>query len=306
MNGLLLIDKPEGVTSFDVVRQVRRLCQVRRVGHAGTLDPLATGVLPVAVGWTTRLIEYLMAGDKSYRATLKMGAFTDTQDCEGQILEEKEWQHVDRDSFDEAIEGFMGEIDQLPPMYSALKKDGKPLYQLARQGIEVERQPRRIRIHSIVVDDFAPPFVTFTVCCSKGTYVRTLCHDLGQKLNCGAHMTALRRLSCGRFDTSQSHTLETLQELASQGVPFPLLTPAEVLSDWPALTVSGAVLGRLQDGVAPDMKDFDVSVLGAGDQVRFLAEDQLVAIARYVPGGLGKRPGDFEIIKVFPLVRENV
>jgi len=305
MNGILVIDKPQGVTSFDIVRQVRRLCKVRRVGHAGTLDPLATGVLPVAVGWATRLIEYVMADDKSYQATLKMGSFTDTQDAEGQVLEEREWQHVDRAALDEAILGFTGKIEQMPPMYSALKKDGKPLYQLARQGIEVERQPRSIQIDSFVIDNFAPPYVTFTVRCSKGTYVRTLCHDLGHKLNCGAHMTALRRLSCGSFDTSVSHTLEELQDLVAQGKPLPFLTPVEVLSGWPTLSVSGAVLSRLQDGVAPDMADFDVSGLVAGDRVCFLAEAALVAIAHFAPGGHGKRAGDFELIKVFPLDRNE-
>jgi tRNA pseudouridine55 synthase len=186
-------------------------------------------------------------------------------------------------------------------MYSALKKNGKPLYLLARQGVEVERQPRSLRIDTLVIDDFAPPFVTFTVRCSKGTYVRTLCHDLGQKLDSAAHMIALRRLSCGHFDTSASHTLDELQELVEQDKPLPLLTPAEVLADWPALVVSGEVLGRLQDGVAPGMADLDISALSAGDRVCFLAEDNLVAVANFTPGGLGKRPGDFEIIKVFPL-----
>jgi tRNA pseudouridine55 synthase len=301
MNGVLIIDKPQGKTSFDIVRQVRRLCKTRRVGHAGTLDPLATGVLPVAVGWATRLVEYMMAGDKIYQTTLKLGAATDTQDSEGRILEEKAWQHVDRAALDKAVASFIGEIEQLPPMYSALKKNGKPLYLLARQGVEVERQPRSLRIDTLVVDDFSPPFVTFTVRCSKGTYVRTLCHDLGQKLDSAAHMIALRRLSCGHFDTSASHTLDELQELVEQDKPLPLLTPAEVLADWPALVVSGEVLGRLQDGVAPDMVGLDVSALSVGDRVCFLAEDSLVAVANFTPGGLGKRPGDFEVIKVFPL-----
>jgi tRNA pseudouridine55 synthase len=305
MNGVLIIDKPQGQTSFDIVRQVRRLCKTRRVGHAGTLDPLATGVLPVAVGWATRLVEYMMAGDKTYQATLKLGAATDTQDSEGEILEEKEWRHVNRAGLDKAIAGFIGEINQLPPMYSALKKDGKPLYHLARQGIEVERQLRSLRIDSLVVDNFTPPFVTFTVRCSKGTYVRTLCHDLGHELNSAAHMTSLRRLSCGHFKTSASHTLEELQELVEKGSPLPLLTPAEVLADWPALVVSGEVLGRLQDGVAPDMAGLDVSALSAGDRVCFLADDSLVAVASFTPGGFGKRPGDFEIIKVFPLPEDN-
>jgi len=305
MNGVLVIDKPQGMTSFDIVRQVRRWGKIRRVGHAGTLDPLATGVLPVAVGWATRLVEYMMAGDKTYRATLKLGATTDTQDSEGQILEEKDWQHVDRASFDEAVAGFVGDIEQMPPMYSALKKDGKPLYQLARQGIEVERQLRPVRINSLEVDNFSPPYITFTVACSKGTYVRTICHDIGETLNCGAHMTALRRLSCGQFDETVSYTLDELQELMDQGKSLPLLSPAEALADWPALTISGAVLGRLQDGVAPDMAEVDVTGLAAGDRVRFLAANNLVAVAHFTPGGHGKRPGDFEVIKVFPLVGDD-
>ena len=301
MNGVLVIDKPQGITSFDVVRQVRRLCKVRRVGHAGTLDPLATGVLPVAVGWATRLIEYVMADDKCYQATLKMGSFTDTQDSEGQILEEKDWQHVDRDAFDAALAGFQGTIQQLPPMFSALKKDGQPLYKLARQGIEVEREPRSITIESLVIDEFAPPYITFTVRCSKGTYVRTLCHDLGQKLNCGAHMTALRRLACGQFDVTVSHTPNEIQALVEQGKPLPLLSLADALSKWPTLSVTGASLGKLQDGVAPSMADFDVTGLKAGDRVRFLSDGTLVAIGNFAPGGHGKRPGDFELTKVFPL-----
>ncbi|RLB67039.1 MAG: tRNA pseudouridine(55) synthase TruB [Deltaproteobacteria bacterium] len=305
MNGVLVIDKPQGMTSFDIVRQVRRWGKIRRVGHAGTLDPLATGVLPVAVGWATRLVEYMMAGDKTYQATLKLGATTDTQDSEGQILEEKDWQHVDRASFDEAVTGFVGDIEQMPPMYSALKKDGKPLYQLARQGIEVERQLRPVRINSLEVDNFSPPYITFTVACSKGTYVRTICHDIGETLNCGAHMTALRRLSCGQFDETVSYTLDELQELMDQGKSLPLLSPAEALADWPALTISGAVLGRLQDGVAPDMAEVDVTGLAAGDRVRFLAANNLVAVAHFTPGGHGERPGDFEVIKVFPLVGDD-
>jgi tRNA pseudouridine55 synthase len=301
MNGILIIDKPQDVTSFDMVRQTRRWCKTRRVGHAGTLDPLATGVLPIAVGLATRLVEYMMAGEKTYQATLKLGASTDTQDSEGQSLETKDWQHVDREAFDAAISGFLGPIQQLPPMFSALKKDGQPLYKLARQGIEVERQPRSITIESLVVDEFAPPYVTFTVRCSKGTYVRTLCHDLGQKLNCGAHMSALRRLACGQFDVKVSYTPDEIQELVDQGKPLPLLSPADALADWPTLSVAGPLLDRLQDGVAPSMADLDVSGLNAGDRVRFLSDGTLVAIANFSPGGHGKRPGDFELTKVFPL-----
>lgn len=302
MNGVLIIDKPQGVTSFDMVRQTRRWCQTRRVGHAGTLDPLATGVLPVAVGWATRLVEYMMAGEKTYQATMKLGASTDTQDSEGQVLEERNWQHVDRQMLDEAIIGFVGQIDQLPPMYSALKKDGKPLYELARKGIEVERQTRSIRVESLVIDEVALPYITFTVRCGKGTYVRTLCHDLGAKLNCGAHMTALRRLACGQFDTTVSHTPDELKSLVDQGKPLPLMSPAEALANWPSLAVSGILLDKLKDGVAPPMDSFDVAGLTAGDQLCFMAEGQLLAVANFAPGGSGKRPGDFEIVKVFPLL----
>lgn len=311
MNGVLVIDKPQGMTSFDIVRQVRRWSNVRRVGHAGTLDPLATGVLPVAIGWATRLVEYMMSGDKTYQATLKLGTVTDSQDSEGQTLKENDWRHVDRAALDGAIEAFVGDIDQLPPMYSALKKNGKPLYLLARQGIDVEREFRQVRIESLVINNVSLPYVTFTVRCSKGTYVRTICHDLGQKLGCGAHLTALRRLSCGQFDVMASHTLQELQERMELGRPLPLLSPAEVLADWPGLNVDGTVLKRLQDGVAPDMAALNDAELGAaqldtGDQIRFLADGDLVAIARFSPGGHGKRSGDFEVIKVFPLAGADV
>jgi len=303
MNGVLIINKPAGMTSFDVVRQVRRMTKTRRVGHAGTLDPMATGVLPVAVGTATRLIEYLMAGDKTYRATLKLGSVTDTQDSEGQVLKEKPWESVDRESINSAVENFVGEIEQLPPMYSALKKDGQPLYKLARQGLEVEREPRKVHVKSLFVDEFSPPYMTFTVDCSKGTYVRTLCHDIGQMLGCGAHMTDLRRLTCGRFTLATSHPLEALEGLSEQGRSLPLLSLAEALADWSTLKVDGLILERLQNGVAPYMADLVGDEPVAGDKVRFVADETLVAVASYAPGGHGKRPGDFELLKVFPLVR---
>ncbi|MBW2510491.1 MAG: tRNA pseudouridine(55) synthase TruB [Deltaproteobacteria bacterium] len=305
MNGLLIIDKPAGMTSFDVVRQVRRMTKTRRVGHAGTLDPMATGVLPVAVGTATRLIEYLMAGDKAYRATLKLGSATDTQDSDGQVIEEKSWQDVDLASFSAAVENFIGDFEQLPPMYSALKKDGQPLYKLARQGIEVEREPRMVHVESLTINEFSPPYMTFTVACSKGTYVRTICHDIGQILGCGAHMTDLRRLSCGRFDLAASHPLQVYKELSEQGRALPFLSLADILADWKALTVDGVILERLQNGVAPHMADLEGDEPVAGDKVRLIAEDKLVAIARYTPEDESKRSGDFELLKVFPLVDDQ-
>lgn len=305
MNGVLVIDKPAGVSSFDMVRQVRRWCRTRRVGHAGTLDPMATGVLPVAVGSATRLVEYLMAGEKVYRATLRLGVVTDTQDAEGQVVAEKPWQSIDRTDFNAIAAAFIGTTEQLPPMYSALKKDGKPLYQLARQGIEVERQTRKVEIESLVVDDFALPDVTITVRCSKGTYVRTLCHDIGERLGCGAHMTSLRRLACGHLDLAASHSPQDLQALAEQDSPLPLLSPADTLADWTALQVEGAVLARLLNGVAPKSEELIGTQPAVGERIKFLVDDALVAIANYTPGGCGKRPGDFELLKVFPLVEDK-
>ena len=305
MNGILVIDKPQGMTSFDVVRKVRRLCKTKRVGHAGTLDPLATGVLPVAVGWATRLVEYMMEGEKVYQAGLRLGATTDTQDAEGKVLQQRDWHGIDRATFEQTAGSFVGSIEQLPPMYSALKKDGKPLYKLARQGVEVDRELRQVKIESLSVDAFDPPDVTITVRCSKGTYIRTLCHDLGERLGCGAHMTSLRRMACGTFNIEACHTLTELKALAEQGKKIPLLRPAEALSDWPSINLSGDPLKRLQDGVAPDMSALEMDGISEDDKVKFMAREQLVAVARFVPGGFGKRAGDFELLKVFPLAEKE-
>lgn len=188
MNGLLLVDKPGGMTSFDVVRKVRRWSGTRQVGHCGTLDPSAVGVLPVAIGSATRLVEYLMTGSKEYVATLRLGTVTDTQDGDGQVLETHPWQSIDRQALEAAVAGFIGTIQQVPPMYSALKRAGVPLYRLARQGVDVEREPREVSIESIEIIEVALPDVILRIACGKGTYIRTLCHDLGQLLGCGAHI----------------------------------------------------------------------------------------------------------------------
>jgi tRNA pseudouridine55 synthase len=210
MNGILLIDKPQGMTSHDVVRRVRRLLRTRRVGHTGTLDPLATGVLPVAVGEATRIVQFLMEGDKTYRAVLKLGEITTTQDAEGEVLERRPVEGITVEAVIAAARSFAGVIHQLPPMYSALKKDGVPLYRLARQGIEVERESREVRIDRLQILDVDLPLVTLEVDCSKGTYVRTLCHDLGLALGTGAHLVALRRTRSGSFTEADCVKLEQL------------------------------------------------------------------------------------------------
>lgn len=301
MNGLLLVDKPCGITSFEVVRKVRRWCGTRQVGHCGTLDPSATGVLPVAVGSATRLVEYLMAGDKEYVATLRLGTVTDTQDGDGQILATQPWDHVDRQALETALAGFVGEIRQVPPMHSALKRDGVPLYRLARQGVHVEREPRPVRIDAIEILAVALPDVTLRVTCGKGTYIRTLCHDLGQALGCGAFMATLRRTRCGQFGIDQCHSVARLEGLAAAGTPLPLVDSAAALADWPGLQVRPAAVPRLANGVAPRLEEVaGAEGLCPDAPVRLLVGEALAAVGRYLPGGCNGRPGDFELWKVFP------
>ena len=212
MNGVVVIDKQQGVTSHDVVGMLRKRFGTRRVGHTGTLDPLATGVLPVCIGNATRAADMLTESDKRYTAVLELGKRTDTLDIEGEVLEEKPVT-VSADEVRECIEGFVGEQEQLPPMYSAIKQNGKKLYELAREGKEVKREPRHINIYSIDIVDIKLPMVTIDVFASKGTYIRSLCDDIGQRLGCGAVMTALRRTESAGFKIDEAYTIEALDAL---------------------------------------------------------------------------------------------
>lgn len=302
MNGLLLVDKPGGLTSFDVVRRIRRLCATRRVGHCGTLDPLATGVLPVAVGTATRLVEYLMAGDKVYEAVLRLGVVTDTQDATGAVLAEASYAGVTLAAVEESLAALTGTILQLPPMYSAIKQHGTPLYKLARQGVDVAREPRAVEIRGIELLSYSPPLISLRVNCGKGTYIRTVCHDLGQRLGCGAHLTALRRTRCGAFDAGRCLSPDALEALASNHRPLPWLSCAEALADWPTITVSPVARERLANGVPPRAAEVEgLSAVTPGAMVALQLAGTLAAIATYAPerGGEG-RPGDFTLIKVFP------
>ncbi len=198
--GVFLVDKPAGVTSFSIVQRVRRALHIKKVGHAGTLDPFATGLLVVCAGRAaTRIIQQLMGGDKEYLATLKLGIATDTYDLEGNIVFQKPVRGVDREKVEKSLARFVGEQLQVPPRFSALKHEGKPLYFYARKGIEVIKEPRPINISSLQFCDLREDFLTIRVTCSKGTYIRTLADDIGKALGCGAHLTALRRLKSGPF-----------------------------------------------------------------------------------------------------------
>jgi tRNA pseudouridine55 synthase len=300
LNGFLVIDKPQGVTSFDVVRTVRRALKVLRVGHCGTLDPMATGVLPVAIGEATRLVEFVMDGAKIYRGTLKLGETTDTQDAEGTILNRGTIDGIDRSRIEAVIATLLGPIQQLPPMYSALKRDGVPLYELARKGIEVERTLRSIEIYRFEICSLDLPFLTFEVTCSKGTYVRTLAHDLGARLGCGAHLTALRRLQSGAFSEAEAIPLDRLQGEAPERVQ--LLPIATALAALPVLALSADALLRLKNGVPPQQSEVSDTLPypAPGSLVTYCRDQQLVAVARFDPERASEPRGDFVLLRVFP------
>lgn len=298
MHGLLLIDKPQGLTSHDVVRQVRRIYSTRKVGHAGTLDPLATGVLVVAVGDATKILQFLFIDAKSYRATLKLGITTDTFDAHGRILSEQPVPPLDVNSVDRLCAAFRGTIKQQPPMFSALKRDGVPLYKLARQGISVERDSREITIERLNVITVDSPFVIIDVDCSKGTYVRSLVHDLGETIGCGAHLTALRRWRSGRFTVDQCCQLDDLKQMDHPEAA--LLSYSAALADLPAAELDLPALQALAYGIPPQESQCCLAQpLTEGERVRLLGHDKLVAVADYQPSRHTEKRGDFRLIRVF-------
>ncbi len=213
LEGVLLVDKPTDHTSHDVIARLRGILKMRRIGHAGTLDPMATGVLVVLLGKATKASQYLMSLDKEYTGTIKLGSVTNTQDAEGEVLETRPVPALTEAEAKAFMASFVGDQYQLPPMFSAVKIDGVPLYKQARKGEEVEREPRFIRVSSFDMTRFALPEIDFVLRCTKGTYVRTVAHDLGQKIGCGAHLSALRRTATGKFSISQCLTIEQIQAL---------------------------------------------------------------------------------------------
>ncbi|MGV8980303.1 tRNA pseudouridine(55) synthase TruB [Clostridium sp.] len=223
MNGILNIFKPTGMTSFDVVRIIKKITHIKKVGHAGTLDPEASGVLPVCIGKATKAIDYIMGDFKIYETELKLGVITDTYDREGKILRESEV-NVGCEEITQAINSFVGEIKQVPPMYSALKVNGKKLYELARAGIEIEREARPITIYEIEITDIKIPYVKFRVKCSKGTYIRSLCYDIGEQLKCGGMMWNLQRTATGQFHIEDTINIVDLNEENINGHIMPIET----------------------------------------------------------------------------------
>ncbi len=250
MNGIVNVNKPLGITSHDVVYRLRRILNIKKIGHTGTLDPDASGVLPMCIGKGTKLAELLTGADKQYLAELTLGAITDTQDASGEVLKRFDV-NVTKDDIITAAMSFVGEIEQIPPMYSAIKIDGKKLYELAREGKTVERKARKVEILSIEVKeiDLENNTVSMLVDCSKGTYIRTLCEDIGKALGCGGYMSKLTRTKSGRFFIEDAYDLETIAEMAQSG-NFEFLTPVEeAMPEYPKIVLADKNARKVRNGI---------------------------------------------------------
>ncbi len=229
LDGVLLVDKPSEHTSHDVIARLRGMLRTKKIGHAGTLDPMATGLLIVLVGKATRVSQFMISLDKEYEGTIELGKTTDSQDKEGEVMETRPVPVLTEEDIRTAIKGFLGDQYQMPPMFSAIKIGGVPLYKKARKGEDVEREPRFIRVMSWDLLAFQSPVITFRLRCSKGTYVRTLAHDLGNKLGCGAHLSSLRRTATDRFNVSQALTLEQIEKLSLPEIQRKLIPVGEAV-----------------------------------------------------------------------------
>jgi tRNA pseudouridine55 synthase len=280
IDGALLLDKPVGPSSNGVLQEAKRLLGARKAGHGGTLDPLASGLLLLLFGEATKLAGLLLDQDKEYLATVKLGETTATGDAEGEILERREVP-VDRPDLDAVLERFRGEIDQLPPMHSALKRDGVPLYKLARQGKAVERASRRIRILELEVASFEPPRLNLRVRCSKGTYIRTLAEDIGAALGTGAHLSGLRRTASGRFRIEDAVSLEALRELPPAARSDLVLPLTALVQGLPRAALDAGAEARLRNGQA-----LEISGLAEGVVAVVRADGALIGLGRSEGGVL--------------------
>lgn len=277
MQGLLLIDKPEGITSFGAVAKVKWLCSTKRVGHTGTLDPMATGVLPVFIGRATVLSGYLLGADKEYTARVRLGITTDTLDITGAVLDSCEV-NVSEGQLLKAAESFKGEIDQIPPMYSAIKKDGKKLYELAREGKEIERQSRRVTVKELEITDFDGVEFTMRVLCSKGTYIRSLADDLGKALGTGAALTSLRRTKTAGFTLDNCISLESLTPETAQSF---LISEEKTVEHFPIVAVSEKQAVRFTNGgVLALSRLHNINTPNNGDIYRVKYKDKFLGLGK--------------------------
>ncbi|MCS7215728.1 MAG: tRNA pseudouridine(55) synthase TruB [Thermodesulfovibrio sp.] len=285
MNAVVVLNKPEGFTSQEAVNKVKKILKAKKAGHAGTLDPIATGILLICTNEATKITPFLMELEKEYVFTSQFGISTDTYDIEGKIIKTTENFQLDRTKLEEILKKFTGEIMQIPPMYSAVKVEGKPLYKLARKGIEIERKPKKVIVHLINIESFEPPFVTFRVVCSKGTYVRSLCNDIGEELGMGAHIVKLTRTRVGEFRIEDSVGLEELKiplsyNFATSTFSLPhqkgILSIDKALYFLPSVKIQDSIVQRflngnsikIPSGIVPSgwvkVKDSRDKILGIG------------------------------------------
>jgi len=289
ISGILVLDKPQGMTSSDAVQKVKRLFNAEKVGHTGALDPLATGVLPLCFGEATKFSQYLLNSDKKYWTRIRLGVATDTGDSDGQVVETRPVQGVDVARIETALEQFRGEIEQIPSMFSAIKHQGQPLYKLARQGIEVEREARAVTIHSNRLLAFAGDELELEIHCSKGTYIRTIAQDLGAALGCGAHVTALRRLAAGPYGETDMVTLAAL-EAADQAERDGFLLPVDsVVEGWPEVRLNDDTAYYMRKGQpvivahAPRSGWVRLSEVSDEGSTRFLGVGEILDDGRVAP-----------------------
>ena len=279
VDGVLLLDKPIGLTSNDALQKARRLFSAAKGGHTGTLDPLATGLLPLCFGEATKFSADLLDADKTYEAELKLGVTTDSGDAEGEIIATAAVDVAESD-ISRVLPQFTGDIEQIPPMHSALKRNGRPLYELARKGIEVEREPRAVFIHAIDLLSFAGDRLTLRVACSKGTYIRVLAADIGKALGCGAHLAGLRRTVVGDLDLARSVTLAELESLDEAGRAEHLQPVDALLHSLPVVTLEGEDAERFRHGNPVDL------AAGLAGKIRVYADDRLIGVGE--PGADGR------------------
>lgn len=286
VHGVILLDKPAGLSSNDALVRTKRKLNAKKAGHTGTLDPFATGLLPLCFGEATKFAQDLLNADKTYETTVFLGIKTSTGDTEGEILSRQSADHITRAEVDAVLSRFTGEIDQVPPMYSALKREGKPLYEYARAGIELEREARRVTIHEMELLDFSPPYLTLRVACSKGTYIRVLGEDIGEALGCGAHLQSLRRIRVGPLEIDHASILSDIEE-ADNPQNDAILKPVDyLLSSFPYVELSEEQAKRFMHGQRLSLEKENLLVPDSAKRVRvYEAASQRLLGTAIINGG---------------------
>ncbi len=291
INGIVVIDKPEGISSFGAVKRIQRLTGARKAGHTGTLDPLATGVLPICLNEATKIVRFLIDQDKEYSAVVTLGVETDTGDREGRIVKERPVPALSKTEVDRTLKSFIGRISQIPPSFSAKNKNGVPLYKIARKGLRIEVDPVEVTIFDLEFKELRLPHISFDLRCSKGTYIRTLASDIGLKLGCGAHLRELRRTCCGPFRLNRSCRLDQFGESWKEGMPGgSFWSIEEAFEGWPSIVLDEDSLRKVSHGRplhGSDLYRMDSMVFKKGDFVGLLSsEGRLVAIGKATSGPL--------------------